>query len=152
MQQLSDLTHQEITAHCEAGDALMDDDDLEGAIECYEDALALVPEPKTDWEAATWIFTAIGDCAFQLGNFLTAKDALQQAIVCPDGLGNSFIHLRLGQAQFELGNMEKSADELARAYMGAGTEIFDDEDPKYWAFVQTRLHPPYEPGAAGPSR
>ncbi len=142
MHELSDATHQRITAFCADGDALMDEDDLEGAIERYEEALALVPEPKTDWEAATWIYTAIGDCRFQLGAFAAARDALQLAVVSPDGLGNAFIHLRLGQAQFELGDLHRSADELARAFMGAGPEIFDEEDPKYWNFIQSKLRPP----------
>ncbi len=142
MQQFDDLLHRKITAHCEEGNALMDDDDLEGAIECYQDALALVPEPKTDWQAGTWLFTAIGDCEFLLGAFAAAREALQQAVLSPDGLGNPFIHLRLGQAHFELGNLDKSADELARAYMDAGPEIFDGEHPKYWAFMQTKLHSP----------
>ncbi len=139
MQQLSESIHQEITAHCEAGDALMDDDDLEGAIACYQEALALVPEPKTDWEAATWVYVAIGDCRFQLGDFDAAREDLQLAVASPDGLGNPFIHLRLGQVQFELGELSASADELARAYMGAGPEIFDDEDPKYWDFIRSKL-------------
>ena len=33
------------------------------------------------------------------------------------------------------------ANELIRAYMGAGREIFDDED-KYFAFLKPRLEPP----------
>ncbi len=142
MQELDDSTYRQITAHCAAGDVLLDDDNLEGAIDCYEDALALVPEPKTDWEAATWIYTAIGDCRFHLGAYDEARDALQQAMAAPDGLGNPFVHLRLGQAQFELGELDRSADELARAYMGGGSEIFDDEDPKYWDFIRTKLQPP----------
>ena len=35
-----------------------------------------------------------------------------------------------------------AADELARAYMGGGAEIFDDEDPKYWDFIRTKLQLP----------
>ena len=142
MPELNDLLYEKITAHCEEGNALMDDDDLEGAIECYEDALALVPEPKTEWQAGTWLFTAIGDCEFLLGAYSAAREALQKAVVSPDGLGNPYIHLRLGQAHFELGDLENSADELARAYMGAGSQIFEGEDPKYWAFMQTKLHAP----------
>jgi hypothetical protein len=50
--------------------------------------------------------------------------------------------MRLGQCQFELGNKERAADELARAYMAEGSEIFKEEDPKYFAFLKTRLKPP----------
>ena len=57
---------------------------------------------------------------------------------CPDAIGNPFIHLRLGQCQFELGNPDRSADELMRAYMGGGPEIFGNDDPKYLEFLSTR--------------
>jgi hypothetical protein len=52
--------------------------------------------------------------------------------------GNPFIHLRLGQAQLELGNEERAADELMRAFMGGGHEIFESDDQKYLDFLRTR--------------
>jgi hypothetical protein len=52
-----------------------------------------------------------------------------------------FLHLRLGQCQFELGNLERATDELARAYMVAGEEVFEGAD-KYFDFLKTRLKPP----------
>jgi hypothetical protein len=61
---------------------------------------------------------------------------------CPKAIGNPFLHLRLGQCQFELGNLDRAADELARAYMGAGLEIFDSEDAKYFEFLKMRMAPP----------
>ena len=61
------------------------------------------------------------------------------AIQCPTGLGNPYIHFRLGQTYFENGIMDKAADELTRAYMGAGLEIFMEDDPKYLAFLETKI-------------
>jgi hypothetical protein len=57
---------------------------------------------------------------------------------CLDAIGNPFLHLRLGQCQFELGALDGAADELMRAYMGAGSDIFKDQDPKYLRFLQSR--------------
>jgi hypothetical protein len=37
--------------------------------------------------------------------------------------------------------MDRAADELTRAYMGAGDEIFQDAE-KYFAFLKTRIKPP----------
>jgi hypothetical protein len=68
--------------------------------------------------------------------------AFSAAMHGPNAIGNPFIHLRLGQSQFEVGNMERAGDELARAYMGDGTEIFSSEDPKYFEFLKTILDPP----------
>ena len=65
--------------------------------------------------------------------------AFQKAIASPDGLGNPYIHLKLGECQFEMGNFEKAANELTRAYMSEGPEIFEGEDQKYFEFLSTRI-------------
>jgi tetratricopeptide (TPR) repeat protein len=141
MAQLSVETHERIATLCKDGDALADDDNYPAALERYWAAWDLLPEPQTDWEAATWILSAIGDANFLGGDYTAGRDNLSLAMHCPDAIGNPFLHLRLGQCQFELGNFDRAADELARAYMGAGSEIFEDEE-KYFAFLKTRLKPP----------
>jgi hypothetical protein len=75
----------------------------------------LLPGPQTDWSAATWILGAIGDVNFQQGNYEAGRDNLAMAMQCPDAIGNPFLHLRLGECQIELGNLDRAADELARA-------------------------------------
>lgn len=108
----------------------------------FIEALNLLPQPIERWEACTWLLTAIGDVNFMQGAYKQAKDALSDAMHCPGAIGNPFIHLRLGQSQFELGNMDRALDELARAYMGAGKEIFENDDPKYFNYLKTVLKPP----------
>lgn len=58
---------------------------------------------------------------------------------CPGAIGNPFVHLRLGQCQFEIGNLERAAVELTRAYALKGDEMFSGEDPKYLAFLKTKI-------------
>ena len=50
---------------------------------------------------------------------------------CPNAIGNPFIHLRLGQVQYELDDFERAKDELARALILGGSGIFEEEDLKY---------------------
>lgn len=57
-------------------------------------------------------------------------------MTCPDAIGNPFLHLRLGQALYERGETDRAADELMRAYMGAGDEIFGNDEPKYFVFLK----------------
>ncbi|WP_220213464.1 hypothetical protein [Streptomyces shenzhenensis] len=38
----------------------------------------------------------------------------------------------------ELGDHDRAANELMRAYMGGAPDIFDEDDPKYLAFLRTR--------------
>jgi hypothetical protein len=142
MAQLSDDTHERIQSLCQTGDGFADEGDYPAALTQYWAAWDLLPEPQTDWEAATWILAAIGDANFLSGDYVAGRDNLSLAMNCPDAIGNPFLHLRLGQCQFELGNLDRAADELARAYMGAGEDIFEDEGLKYFTFLKTRLQPP----------
>ncbi len=85
---------------------------------------------------------ALGDLYFQARNYDQAVQVLSDAMHCTGAIGNPFLHLRLGQSQFELGNHERAADELCRAYMGAGSDIFAAEDERYFSFLKTRMATP----------
>ena len=137
MAELDDAVHDQITELCELGNAHADAEDLDAALACFRQAWDLLPEPQTQWEAATWLLASMGDMHFLKQDYEKARQTLQMAMHCPDALGNPFIHLRLGQVQLELRNETRAADELMRAYMGAGGEIFEEEDPKYLAFLRT---------------
>lgn len=139
---LPDTIHQQIVQLSQEGDALAEAGEHRRAARKYAEAFRLLPEPKTDWEAGTWLLTAIGDVFFISGDYEQARPALTNAMHFPEAIGNPFVHLRLGQVQLELGNRDRAADELAWAYMGAGAEIFANEDPKYFAFLKTVLQPP----------
>ena len=118
--------------------AFTDYKNFDAAVAKYNEAWALIPEPKSDWNASTWLLGAIGDCCFQGGYMTSAQEALEFSMHCPDAIGNPFLHLRLGQVLFEKGLLDRSAEELMRAHMGAGPEIFGAEDPKYLSFLATR--------------
>jgi len=140
--ELNDSIYDQIKALCEQGDQYAHNENYPAALAQYWLAYDLLPEPKTDWEAATWILAAIGDANFLSDDFAAGRDNLSCAMHCPDAIGNSFLHLRLGQCQFELGNMTRAADELARAFLLAGPAIFHDDDPKYLQFIKSILKPP----------
>lgn len=63
-------------------------------------------------------------------------------------VGNPFFHLRLGQASFELDPSgerdpaDMTIDNLARALICGGIEIYNQEDPKYLEPVLQVLRPP----------
>ncbi len=137
--ELDQKTHESVQALCKEGDALASQKLYEEARAKYIQALKLLPDHPADWVASTWIFVAIGDTHFYTGNYERMMKSFVNAVQCPEGLGNPFIHLRLGQAYFELGNLDKAADELTRAYMGAGMEIFMEDDPKYLEFLETKI-------------
>ena len=140
--ELDDFTHERIEALSELGNASVNAGDYAEAISRFEEALSLLPEPIAEWEAATWLLTAIGEAHFFSKQYLVAYQALARAMHCAGAIGNPFIHLRLGQVQFELENEGLAADELTRAYMGGGKEIFAREGSKYFEFLKTRVDEP----------
>jgi len=139
--ELTDQQHEKISELCAQGDELAEEEKYEAALKKYRQALTLIPEPVHQHAAATWVVTAIGDMYFHLGDFTQARKAMREAVQCPDGLGNPFVHLRLGQSEFELGDMKRAKDELARAYMGGGEEVFEGDDEKYLQFIKSQLLP-----------
>jgi tetratricopeptide (TPR) repeat protein len=143
MQELPEATYREIKELCRQGDDLLKRGQLDEALQRYASALQLLPGPTpNEWQAATWIYVAIGDVHLRAMNHDKALSCYIQAVQCPEGLGNPYIHLRLGQCHFELENLDKAADELTRAYMGAGLQIFMEDDPKYLTFLETKIRLP----------
>ncbi len=139
MKELDDKTHSAITQLSQKGDFYAENREFAKALAEYWQAFDLIPEPKTDWDATIWVLAAIGDANFLGNDFQACLDNLSNAMHCPGAIGNPFLHLRLGQCQFELGNLDRAADELTRAYAVVGEEIFSEDDPKYFAFLKTRI-------------
>ncbi|HET7435814.1 MAG TPA: tetratricopeptide repeat protein [Thermoanaerobaculia bacterium] len=137
---LDDALYERLVATTNAGEALVDTGQYEPALERFRSALAMLPAPIEDWEASTWVLAAIGDVLYILGRHEEARQTLQHAMFCPDALGNAFMHLRLGEVEYELKNVERAKDELARAYMAGGPDIFADEDPKYIQFLRRYMN------------
>ena len=139
---LPQAVSEQIDALCAQGDSLAKQQKYPDALKAYWSAWDLLPEPKTDWEASTWILAAVGDANFLGGDFVAGRDNLASAMHCPNAIGNPFLHLRLGQCQFELEDFDRAADNLARAYLPQGKKLFKREDPKYLEFIKSKLKEP----------
>jgi tetratricopeptide (TPR) repeat protein len=131
-----------VQGKAEEGERRMAAGDFRGAFDLFVEAFQFLPEPREQWNAAGWLLVALGENAIRAGSFQTAEGPLTDAMWCPGTIGNPWVHLRCGQMRFELGQMDRAADELARAYMGGGREIFQGQDPKYFALVEQVLQPP----------
>jgi tetratricopeptide (TPR) repeat protein len=139
--ELDQATHEQVVSLASEGDSLLEAGELSAALNTYLQALELLPEPVHQWEAATWLLTALGDVLFLQGNYLEAQNSLHEALHCPGAVGNPFIHLRLGQINYELQEPVRAKDEFVRAYMGGGDEVFEGEDPKYKQCIKEILPP-----------
>ncbi len=139
MVELADEIHEQIEQLSTKADALADRERYQEAQKLYQQGIDLLPEPKHDWEAWTWLQSAIGEAYFFEKNYREAIDAFMQAQKGPDGVGNPFIHLRLGQCAYQLGDKKTATEELLRAYMGAGEEIFE-EDELYYNYLKSQVN------------
>ena len=131
MPDISDQLQTEIDRLCAQGDADADRARYPAALGCYWAAWDLLPEPKLDCDAATAILAAVGDANFFGGDFVAGRDNFSTIMHCPGAIGIAFLHMRLGQCRFELGELRGARDELTRAYLAGGASLFDGEDPKY---------------------
>lgn len=136
IKELDDQLHQQIVKLSKAGDECMEQENYAIAIDKFREAFNLIPAPFENWDASIWVLTSLGEAYYFDGQYVQAHAALAKVMHVPGALGNPLIHLRLGEVQFELGNTKRAADELLRAYMGAGEEIFEDEDEKYFDFLK----------------
>ncbi len=117
---------------CTAGETLAERGDFISALECYEQAWDLLPHHKERWSAAEWIFCGQAEAYFAMKDFTSALDHLQKITTLQEILvDRAFVHLRLGQCYFELGQTAKANLEFSRARASAGEVIFLAEDEKY---------------------
>lgn len=133
--ELPDEIHAEVTRLFQEGANFEDLNAPDAAVESHTAALELLPTPRTQWEAATLLYTALADALGALDRWADAYEALQLALQSPDGRGNGYVWLRLGDAHRAEGRNPQALEAYTSAYMLEGTEIFADS-PEELAWLQ----------------
>lgn len=123
--ELDEAIYDRVAELSERGNVLMRRKRYADAISTFEEGLELLPAPKEQWEAWTWLSASIGDACYLQSDYDKAGRWFNEALKGPDGLGNPFLHLRLGQIARRRGDESRAVDELLRAYMGDGEQVFD---------------------------
>jgi tetratricopeptide (TPR) repeat protein len=125
----------EIEELCDLGVDLADSGSYDRALEAYEAAWSLLAEPPHEQEDSAWILGNIGYTRFLQGDYAAGRDDLERALSLPGGDDNAFLHLRLGQCLYELGDLARAAEHFRHAFAIEAEAIFIDEDPKYLALI-----------------
>lgn len=125
--------------YCEEGNDEMDKENFSGAIDLFNKALEVLPQPKDNWEATGWISASIGDAYFSQAKYAEALDHLHRAYqIYGSEDPNPFVLLRMGQSYLELKDEKNATDYLFRAYGLEGKALFED-DKKYLKFLSSKL-------------
>ena len=135
MQSLENALEQDIKSLCAQGYQAYDGGDYQAALRLFYQAWLLVPKPQMEWDIAGWVLTAIGDTYFRLENYAQGREALSSTLHCAGINNNPFVHLRLGQCQFELGDEALARQSLYKAYRNGGQALFKQEPAKYLAII-----------------
>lgn len=135
MPSLDNATEQEIKQFCVEGYQNYDNKNYKTALRLFYQAWLLIPKPQSSLDQAGWILTAIGDTYFRLEQYQQGKEALSSALHCVGIDDNPFVHLRLGQCLYELGDHGSARQELNHAYSAGGEKLFLDESPKYLSAI-----------------
>lgn len=64
-------------------------------------------------------------------------NCMNEALKCPEGLGNPYINLRIGESYFELEEWSNAKRYLIEAYLVEGTDIFEGESQKYYKLIES---------------
>lgn len=130
---------EDIERICRAAEDYVVEGNSVDAYRKYKEALDIIPEPKTSYETATWIFVSIGDLYFKNGQYDKARNYFLEAKNCPNGVSNPYVLFRLGQTLVETNENSKAEEFLLRAYMLVGEDIFWDEDEKYYNVIKEMI-------------
>ncbi|KQS92063.1 hypothetical protein [Chryseobacterium sp. Leaf394] len=139
MEELSDELFNSIMIDLEKGDQFEERKEHNLAIVNYQNGIEKLVPPKTDWEIALHLYTALADAYFNLKDYIKASYNYNQALQCPEGTANGYVWLGYGQSLFELGMTDKAKDALMSSYMLEGNEIFDDIDKKYFELIKSSI-------------
>lgn len=133
--ELSDETHRAIVELLAEGDNYMDLEAPQAAAEQYVAAIERLPQPYTQWEAALMLYIALADACLALTQYAEAERAARLALESPDGTGNGYVWLRLGDALHGQGRDGEALEAYTSSYMLEGEEIFADEHDA-WKMLQ----------------
>jgi len=137
-------------------DQLAASGDYGTAVGHYSEAWEVIcsDRPDHEIEEAFWLLMSWVNANFLAGEFREAHHLCIETfqVFADHGMvvGNPFFHLRAGQCDYELAppnepmsaEAASSVDNLSRALITGGPEIFEGEDPKYLEPILLLLQPP----------
>ncbi|MBB3168186.1 tetratricopeptide repeat protein [Simiduia aestuariiviva] len=120
-----------IKSLCATGYQHYDQHAYEPALRTFYQAWVLLPKPQTQYHAAGWVLTALGDCYFQMEKWPQALEAISSALFCPNAEKNLFALMRKGQILYKQGDIAAARVALFKVYSSGGQSLLAKEPDLY---------------------
>lgn len=124
----------EIISIVESGNRDHNKNDFSSALNKYNQAWKLIPEPKLDWVFARWICSCIYSAYFDMADFSNAKNWAEIALQTSGSNIDTSRAIDMGMACYELGQYDESYKYFSEAYNLGQTRAFKERPKKYLDF------------------
>lgn len=131
MHKLSKDTTEQIKSLCADAYQAYDEGDYRKALRLFYQGWLMLPKPQINYREAGWLLVGIGDSYYRLKQYTPGCEALRSANHCPEAMDNPFIHLRLGQCLYRIGEKPSARNHLQKAYRLGGLQLFQQEEDCY---------------------
>ncbi|AOR62952.1 hypothetical protein [Pectobacterium wasabiae] len=123
-----------IVSVVEKGNHLHDEKSYERALEEYNEAWRLLPEPKLEWEISSWVSACIYSVNFDIGNFYEAKKWAEIALQTRGSDIDTAPLIDLGMICYELKEYDMAYKYFHDAYGYGKKRAFQERPKKYLDF------------------
>ena len=124
----------EIISIVESGNRDHIKNDFSSALNKYNQAWKLIPEPKLDWEMARWICSCMYRVYFEMTDFSNAKNWAEIALQTSGSDIDAAPAINLGMVCYELGQYDESYKYFGEAYNLGQARAFKEKPKKYLDF------------------
>ena len=125
---------EEIISIVESGNLDHNKNDFSSALNKYNQAWKLIPEPKLDWEIARWISSCIYSAYFDMADFSNAKNWAEIALQTSGSNIDTSRAINMGMVCYELGQYDESYKYFSEAYNLGQARAFKEKPKKYLDF------------------
>ena len=124
----------EIISIVESGNLDRIKKDFSSALNKYNQAWKLIPEPKLDWEMARWICSCMYRVYFEMTDFSNAKNWAEIALQTSGSDIDTSVAIDMGMVCYELGQYDESYKYFGEAYNLGQARAFKERPKKYLDF------------------
>jgi len=137
MSELEDTIKALVVPLCEKAVQQQDNERYDGSNRSLQKVLDLIPEPKHEWKAYSWLQLSRADNYYELKQYTEALELISDTLTRDNSSqSNPYVMMRYGQCLFEINKKTEAKDALKKALELGGEEIFEDEYVKYLKFIK----------------